>query len=88
MHRDEVEALYRQHGPALLAYAASLLTSRALAEDLLHQVFLSLMKSKVPMPDNPKAYLFRAVRSATRNVHRLNQTERQQNTLGFLTQLL
>ena len=70
MHREEVEALYRQHGAALLAYAASLLRSRAMAEDILHQVFLSLLKGRVPILANPKAYLFRAVRNAAWNEHR------------------
>jgi RNA polymerase sigma-70 factor (ECF subfamily) len=70
MRRDEVGSLYAKHGPALLAYAASLLASRAKAEDVLHQVFFNLMKSRTPMPDNSRAYLFQAVRNAIRNVHR------------------
>jgi RNA polymerase sigma-70 factor (ECF subfamily) len=70
MDRQEVEVLYRQHGPALLAYAAALLRCRSLGEDVLHQVFLSLMKSRSPMPCQPKAYLFQSVRNTAQNVHR------------------
>ena len=44
MRRDEVERLYEQYGPALLAYASAILHQRAAAEDILHQVFLKLMK--------------------------------------------
>jgi RNA polymerase sigma-70 factor (ECF subfamily) len=75
MQREEIEALYAQHGPALLAYAATLLRYRAAAQDALHQVFLNLMKSRVPVPQNPKAYLFRAVRNAARNLHRVTRRE-------------
>jgi RNA polymerase sigma-70 factor (ECF subfamily) len=70
MRRDEVGDLYAKHGPALLAYVASLLASRAKAEDVLHQVFCNLMKSRTPMPGNSRAYLFQAVRNAIRNVRR------------------
>jgi RNA polymerase sigma-70 factor (ECF subfamily) len=70
MRRDEVESLYEQHGPALLAYACAILNQRAAAEDVLHQVFLKLLKSTVAMPDNPKAYLYRAVRNAAWNSRR------------------
>jgi DNA-directed RNA polymerase specialized sigma24 family protein len=35
---EAVEALYRQLGPALLAYARSLLRDHALAEDAVHKV--------------------------------------------------
>ena len=36
---DEMQALYRQHGPALLAYGASLLGDRAAAEDVFIKCF-------------------------------------------------
>ena len=33
------------------------------------------MKNNAPMPDHPKAYLFRAVRNAARNTHRVTGRE-------------
>ncbi len=66
---DDVQGLYRQFGPALLAYGASLLGDRAAAEDVLHQVFLEMM-GKTSMPDEPRPYLFRAVRNRALNFRR------------------
>ena len=65
----EIQNLYRQHGPALLAYGASLLGDRAAAEDVLHQVFLEML-GKISMPDEPRPYLFRAVRNRALNSRR------------------
>ena len=62
-----VEALYRDLGPALLAYARSLLRDAAAAEDAVHQVFLKLISSHEPLPDEPRPYLFRAVRNTSLN---------------------
>jgi RNA polymerase sigma-70 factor, ECF subfamily len=73
--RIEVERLYAEHGPALLAYAISLVGDRATAEDALHQVFLKLMAGKIPWPAEPKPYLFRAVRNTVLNARRV--TSRQ-----------
>jgi RNA polymerase sigma factor (sigma-70 family) len=66
---DDVQGLYRQFGPALLAYGASLLGDRAAAEDVLHQVFLEML-GKISMPDEPRPYLFRAVRNRALNSRR------------------
>jgi RNA polymerase sigma factor (sigma-70 family) len=65
----EVQDLYQQHGPALLAYATGLLGSRASAEDVLHQVFLSLL-SKADHPSEARPYLFKAVRNRALNSRR------------------
>jgi RNA polymerase sigma-70 factor (ECF subfamily) len=65
----EVQDLYQRHGPALLAYATGLLGSRASAEDVLHQVFLSLL-SKAEQPTEPRPYLFKAVRNRALNSRR------------------
>jgi len=65
----EVQDLYQQHGPALLAYAASLLGSRALAEDILHQVFIGLL-SKAEQPTEARPYLFKCVRNCALNMRR------------------
>jgi RNA polymerase sigma factor (sigma-70 family) len=68
----EIQALYRQHGPALLAYGASLLGDRAAAEDVLHQVFLEML-GKISMPDEPRPYLFRAIRNRALNSRRASE---------------
>jgi RNA polymerase sigma-70 factor (ECF subfamily) len=62
----EVQDLYQRHGSALLAYATGLLGSRASAEDVLHQVFLSLL-SKAEKPAEARPYLFKAVRNRALN---------------------
>jgi len=63
----EVRQLYEIHGPALLAYASALLRDPSAGEDVLHQVFLNLLRSRAPAIDDAKAYLFRAVRNAALN---------------------
>ncbi len=66
---DEIELLYRLHGPGLLVFARSLLASRHAAEDALHQVFMKLLEQD-SMPEDPKPYLFRSVRNAALNTLR------------------
>jgi RNA polymerase sigma-70 factor, ECF subfamily len=66
---DEVQDLYRRHGPALLAYGASLLGDRATAEDVLHQVFLKLLANE-RLPEDARPYLFKAVRNRALNAIR------------------
>lgn len=66
---DEVQDLYRQHGPALLAYGASLLGDRATAEDVLHQVFVKLLANE-RLPEDARPYLFKAVRNRAFNALR------------------
>ncbi len=66
---QEVQDLYQQHGPALLAYATSLLPDRGMAEDVLHQVFLGLL-GKSELPEEARPYLFRAVRNRALNARR------------------
>jgi RNA polymerase sigma-70 factor (ECF subfamily) len=64
-----VQTLYQEHGRALLLYACSLLGRRHAAEDVLHEVFMKLMEHNT-MPEEPRPYLFRAVRNAALNVMR------------------
>lgn len=66
---DDVQDLYRQHGPALLAYGSSLLGDRAAAEDVLHQVFLKLLGME-KLPTDARPYLFKAVRNRSLNAIR------------------
>jgi RNA polymerase sigma-70 factor (ECF subfamily) len=71
---DEIQSLYRQHGPALLLYACSILRHRHAAEDALHQVFMKLLEQNT-LPDEPKPYLFRAMHNAALNVLRNQDSE-------------
>jgi len=63
----DVRQLYEEHGPALLAYASALLRDSSAAEDVLHQVFLNLLRGRAAVMDQAKAYLFRAVRNTALN---------------------
>ena len=64
---DDVRQLYERHGPALLAYASALLRDPSAAEDVVHQVFLRLLRKRVAMNGEPAPYLFRAVRNTALN---------------------
>ncbi len=72
LRHEDVQELYRQHGPALLAYGTSLLGDFAAAEDVLHQIFLKLLTMKA-LPEGPRLYLFKAVRNRCLNVMRGRQ---------------
>jgi RNA polymerase sigma-70 factor (ECF subfamily) len=65
-HGDTLR-LYDAHGPALLAYASALLRDPSAAEDVLHQVFLNLLRGRTTLSGEPAHYLFRAVRNAALN---------------------
>jgi len=83
---EAVEGLYRQLGPALLAYARSLVRDRGEAEDVLQQVFLKLMTAPAEAwPREPRPYLFRAVRNACLNRRRstLRETVRLETAPMF-----
>lgn len=68
---------YEQYGPALVAYLCPVLGDRGSAEDVLHQVFLKLLKGNVEVPnDSVKAYLFRAVRNTALNLAQQNSRNR------------
>jgi RNA polymerase sigma-70 factor, ECF subfamily len=64
--RDEVQRLYEVHGRALLAYACAFLRDRSEAEDVLHQVFLQLLRNG-GTEISSVGYLFRAVRNRVLN---------------------
>lgn len=66
---EDVQDLYREHGPALLAYGTNMLGDRAAAEDVLHQVFLNLLATD-RLPAEPRPYLFKAVRNRALNAMR------------------
>jgi RNA polymerase sigma-70 factor (ECF subfamily) len=64
--QNQVRRLYEQHGRALLAYACAFLHEPSQAEDVLHQVFLQLLKDGGTEIASP-GYLFRAVRNRVLN---------------------
>lgn len=66
----EIRQLYEQHGAALLLYARSFAVDAAAGEDLVHEVFLRLLRGETTVPDIPLAYLYRAVRNAALNALR------------------
>jgi RNA polymerase sigma-70 factor (ECF subfamily) len=63
----DARRLYEEHGRALLAYACALLRDPSAAEDVLHQVFLKVLRGGVVIEGEPRPYLFRAVRNAALN---------------------
>jgi RNA polymerase sigma factor (sigma-70 family) len=64
----EIEALYRQHGAALLLFASAISGDRGRAQDAIHQVFLKAIENgNVSEAINKKAYLFACVRNAVLN---------------------
>jgi RNA polymerase sigma-70 factor, ECF subfamily len=64
----EIEALYRQHGAALLLFASAISGDRGRAQDAVHQVFLKALENKnLSHVINIKAYLFASVRNAVLN---------------------
>jgi len=67
-NNDEIEALYRQHGAALLLFASAISGDRGRAKDAVHQVFLKAIENRsVSQAINKKAYLFACVRNAVLN---------------------
>ena len=67
---DEVNSLYQKHGATLAGYACSCGLDHALAEDVVHQLFLKMLGEKAFVPQAPVAYLFRATRNACLNLRR------------------
>ncbi len=65
-----VKSLYEKHSAALAAYACSCGLDFASAEDVVQQLFFRLLRSEVPMPQSPLAYLYRAVKNAAFNLRR------------------
>lgn len=61
---------YERHGPALLAYARSLVGDAGIAEDVVQQVFVKLLQGGTAVPEVPGAYLYRAVRNGALNARR------------------
>ena len=64
---EDVRRLYDEHGRALLAYACALLRDPSAAEDVLHQVFLNVLRGRAAINGSAAGYLFRAVRNTALN---------------------
>ena len=47
LDREAVRTLYDEHGRTLLAYACAILPDRFAAEDVLHQVFVRLLRGDI-----------------------------------------
>jgi len=63
-----IESIYRQHGAALVLFAAAMTGDRSRAQDAVHQVFLNLMANgNWIQASDTKAYLFASVRNAVLN---------------------
>ena len=74
---EEIEVLYRQHGAALLLFAASISGDCGRAQDALHQAFLKLIENgSLSHAVDKKAYLFACVRNAM-----LNDSKRQNRNM-------
>lgn len=73
----DVEILWRRHADRLLLYAASLLSDRAGAEDVLQNVFVRLIAAGAPEDlESDRGYLFRAVRNEALNALRSRRLAR------------
>jgi RNA polymerase sigma-70 factor (ECF subfamily) len=74
----QLSALFDAHAAGLVLYARQIVADRAAAEDVVHDVFVRLIGLPTA-PDDPKAWLFRAVRNAaisqTRSTSRRRRRE-------------
>lgn len=70
----EIEALYRQHGAALLLFASAISGDRGRAQDAVHQVFLKAIENgSLSQAIDKKAYLFACVRNTVLNDARIRE---------------
>ncbi|HZC65640.1 MAG TPA: RNA polymerase sigma factor [Candidatus Dormibacteraeota bacterium] len=76
----EIAKLYERHGAALTAYACTFVNDFASAEDVVHQLFLKLLRTEIAMPDTPIAYLYRAVKNNALNAIRAGSRDTSLNT--------
>ena len=84
MDVDRCEQLWRRHADRLLLYAASLLSDRAAAEDVLQNVFVRLIAAGPPAEiESDRGYLFRAVRNEALNALRSRRLARSVSTPFF-----
>ncbi len=70
LSEEEIRRLYDLHGAALLLYARGFATDAAAAEDLVHGVFVKLLRARPVVTCAASAYLYRAVKNAGLNAQR------------------
>jgi RNA polymerase sigma-70 factor, ECF subfamily len=73
---EDVRQLYNRHGAALFLYARGFVADSGAAEDLVHGVFLNLLRTRPKVREAPAAYLYRAVKNAALNLQRNRARER------------
>jgi RNA polymerase sigma-70 factor (ECF subfamily) len=75
---DAYEAMFRAYAAPLCAFACRMVRSRAVAEELVHDVFLSIWARRKEWDPRGslKAYLFRAVQNRALNVTRRERVAR------------
>jgi RNA polymerase sigma-70 factor (ECF subfamily) len=67
---DEIGQLYQQHSRGLIAYACSFVRGFSAAEDIVHHVFVRLLRSDLTIEGAPVPYVYRAVRNTALNDQR------------------
>jgi len=87
----DIQRLYRRHGAVLVAYARSFLPDAATAEDVVHSVFLRLLRGDVAAPESELGYLYRAAKNAAalqmppaKARERLHVLHAKQNAINLL----
>jgi RNA polymerase sigma factor (sigma-70 family) len=75
LDREDVARLYAEHGAVLVGYACSLLADRMQAEDVVHHVFVRLLRGDIAVRERPLAYLCQAVRNSAMNHWRKHARE-------------
>jgi RNA polymerase sigma-70 factor (ECF subfamily) len=85
---ETVVCLYDRHGPAMYRYALVLLTDRAAAEDAVHEVFASLLRSgAIARLEADERYLRRAIRNECFSMLRAKRRWGQVEPGGLLERL-
>lgn len=70
LDRETVARLYEAHAALLVGYVCTLVGDRATAQDLVHELFVRLLRGGVAIAGPPLPYLCRAVRNAALNDRR------------------
>ena len=76
-HADWLSTVYQQHRRGLFLTAWTVLRRSDLAEDAVHSAFVKLVKLTAP-PDNPKLYVFRAVRNSAIDLAKTRSRRREE----------
>lgn len=75
---EEIDAVYREQFPALVAFATRRLGDRGRAEELAQEAFLRALRER---PDNPRAWLYTVVANLARDEGRRRSVRRRQLAL-------